>query len=187
MTPQEHATATIKPTFLFFFFGTMLTRITATWIWPDMLDFLLAICVGGMVSAFVYLAAFYVSALMPFVVLPGIVPEQEPEPLPPVEPEPQRETRQVEQVARPEPMATQSRSIPDGVGDALRALDSGEIVSPVSLAQLDDIGISRSYPRPESKAHVVLQFLAERGIIDDRGNVIQLPPTIDSIPHPADF
>ncbi|MCA9982303.1 MAG: hypothetical protein KDD89_15770 [Anaerolineales bacterium] len=189
MTPQEYASATIKPVFIFTFCLTIVTRMSVL-VFPDMSDWLYAVMVAGMIAALVYFLAFHIAAFLPFIAppLPGIVPEQEPQ-------EPEPSSFEVRPMAQPmRVMAHSPRPEPAPLGynaehmsAFLSALDSGEIGDLVTLNALQAIGISRSYPRPISHAHKFLDDLEQMGVVDGDGNIIADIPQLDTLPYPIDL
>lgn len=189
MTPQEYAQATIKPVFIFTFCLTIVTRMSVL-VFPDISDWLYAVMVAGMVAALVYFVAFHIAAFLPFVAppLPGIVPEQEPTP-PPV-----RETHINEVRPMAQPMRVMShqprRESPfnsEHMALFLAALDDGTIGDRVTLSALNELGISRYQPRPTSDAHKLIAQLERVGVVDSDGNILEVPPTLDSLPYPAEL
>jgi hypothetical protein len=113
----------------------------------------------------------------------------------PTEPEAVQDTtavsphhNRVESIARePQPVAARRETMPVQVSAVLTALDNGTIIPPLSLNKLDQIGISRSQPRPVSEAHTVLEWLRSRGIIDGSGNFTGTIPRLSELPYPADI
>jgi hypothetical protein len=170
----------------------LISRITAAWVLPDMVDITLAIASGATAYAVWAFVAYHVAVWLrsqEWTIGGGYWVDT------PTEPEAVQDTtavspqtNRVESIARePQPVAARRESMPVQVSAVLTALDNDKISPPLSLNKLDQIGISRSQPRPISEAHTVLNWLRSRGIIDGSGNFTGTIPQLRDLPYSADI
>ena len=192
MPPTQYAQDTAKYPALFFAMLVLISRITAAWVLPDMVDITLAIASGATAYAVWAFVAYHVAVWLrsqEWTIGGGYWVDT------PTEPEAVQDTtavspqtNRVESIARePQPVAARRETMPQSATAVLKALDNGDITPPLSLAKLDNIGISRSHPRPHSAAHLTLEWFRSRGIIDGSGMLTGTIPRLNELPpYPAE-
>jgi hypothetical protein len=189
MNPSTYASDTAKYPAAFFFFLSLAVTVINYGELPRMTEIFLAVLIGGMVYVAWWFGAYHAAiwVLMQDWKLAGAVSSYPAQPEEPTDDTPAQPVRHEARVTA-EPQVTARRdSMPQSVTAVLKALDNGDIAPPLSLAKLDNIGISRSHPRPHSAAHLTLDWFRSRGIIDGSGMLTGTIPRLNELPpYPAE-